>query len=96
VTGKAAAGEGKAPKGVAPVRRVGRRQQSAVGAKPGGSHGRLRGATNPRCCVRRKPSKPGGTARTERAREVAISSPGSPGVDGHSENDGGTVFERIP
>jgi hypothetical protein len=49
VMGRAAAGEGNAPKGGAPVRKVGRRQQSAVGSKPGGPHGRLQGATNLRC-----------------------------------------------
>lgn len=94
--GRAASGEGKASKGGAPVRRVGCRRQSAVGSKPGGPHGRLRGATNPRGSVRSKPSKSGRTTRTERARDVAISGPGSPGVDAQCEYDGEAVFERIP
>jgi hypothetical protein len=66
--------------------------------KLGEPHGRLRGATNPRtvervdlriCSLRRKPLEPGGTARAERARDVAVPSrsPGD-GLDGSGRSDG--------
>lgn len=60
--------EGNALEGGASVRRspvgAGTRRR---GLKPGEPHGRLRDATSPRSPGRRKPSRRGGTARTERA-----------------------------
>jgi len=43
--------------------------------KPGEPHGRMRDATSPQVCWWRKPSRPGGTARAERAWTRAASSP---------------------
>jgi len=74
-----AAREGNAPKGDTPRRRVGHGRMSVVGSKPGEPHDRLRGATNPQGSVRSKPSKSGGTTRTERAREVANPEPRATG-----------------
>jgi hypothetical protein len=70
-----AAEEGKAPKGGTPRRRVGCRRMSVSGSKPGEPHDRLRGATNPQSSVRSKPSKSGGTTRTERVRDMAMPEP---------------------
>jgi len=42
--------------------------------QPGEPHGRLQGATNLQSDARRKPPKPGGTARAERVRALAGSS----------------------
>lgn len=57
------------------------RHLSVVGLKPGEPHDWLQDATSLRGSARRKPSKPGGTARTERVLGVASQSPGQPGVD---------------
>jgi len=79
--------------------RVALGREAAPGSpKRGEPHGRLRGATNPRTVersdlrirpLRRKPLKPGGTARTEHIRDVAVPerSPGD-GLGGMWTQDG--------
>jgi hypothetical protein len=57
-TGRSAAEEGKASEGGCVWRKVGRlAATSSVGTKPGGPHGRQRGATNPQGSVWSKPSE---------------------------------------
>jgi hypothetical protein len=65
--------------------------------QPDEPQGRMRDATSPRICRRRKPSRPGGTARAERARHREM--PGRSGrklagVDSSRVADGGEVFEK--
>lgn len=73
-------------------------QACGAGAwQPDEPQGRMRDATSPRTCRRRKPSRPGGTARAERARHREM--PGRSerklaGVDSSRVADGGEVFEK--
>jgi len=87
VTGGSAARGGGSFEGSSPSRKISKTFGSREAARPtrnrkrGEPHGRLRGATNPQAVqrpglrirpLRRKPLKPGGTARAERARDLAV------------------------
>lgn len=87
VTGNAATDRGERFEGMG-VREDGRqfgwsRDRSGAGRKPGEPYGRLRGATNPQGILRSKPSKSGGTTRTDQSRS-GISGTGRPS-DGSAE-----------
>lgn len=76
-----------------------RRSQACVaGARqPDEPQGRMRDATSPRTCWWRKPSRPGGTARAERARRREASGRSGRklvGVDSSRAVDGEEVFEK--
>ena len=119
MTGGPAARGGGSFEGSSPLRKISQTtfgSREAVrptrNRKRGEPHGRLRGATNPRAVqgsgprirlLRRKPLKPGGTARAERVRDVAVPSrslddgPGGSGRrDGVGEGAIDEPHERSP
>lgn len=73
------------------------RARSVTVRQPGEPHGRMQDATSLRIVWWRKPSRRGGTARTEHARRQATTCRSNPrvvGVDTRRDADGGEIFEE--